>query len=103
MLEEILRWKGHEVSVAEDGAAGLALFSANKPQLVIVDRSLPQAARSDVLKAIRKLDKKVKVILFTAFTTQSKSKYAGLGVDAFLSKGASLDALLQAINGALSG
>ena len=50
MLSERLARKGHEVQLATDGAQGLALARAERPELILMDMSLPiidgwQAAR----------------------------------------------------------
>ncbi|MBI3551408.1 MAG: response regulator [Elusimicrobia bacterium] len=101
VFEETLRFSGHEVSATEGGGAGLSLFKKMRPDLVILDRSLPQPSRVDILRSIRKLDNAVKVIVLTAFTTQAKRKYDKLGVSAYLSKGSNLDGMLEAVKEAL--
>jgi len=42
MMAEILSSMGHEVSVAHDGAAGLAQFLSFGPELAILDLGLPE-------------------------------------------------------------
>jgi DNA-binding NarL/FixJ family response regulator len=101
MLHESLLANGHEVWATQENG-GLNLFKDKKPDLVILDRNLPQAARTDLLKNIRKLDRKVKVIVLTAFTTQAKKAYSGQKVSAYFSKGAAVEDMLEAIKKALA-
>ena len=41
MLSERLARKGHQVQLATDGAQGLALAQAEKPEMILMDMSLP--------------------------------------------------------------
>lgn len=54
-----------EVLKAKDGMEGLELFKKNKPDFVLLDIKMPKMDGWEVLKEIRKQDKKIPVIIFT--------------------------------------
>lgn len=60
-----LRLSGHEVLTAPGGAAGLEMFAAHSPDVVLADVRMPQMDGFDVLRAIRARDPEVEVILVT--------------------------------------
>ena len=54
-----------EVLKAKDGVEGLELFKKDKPDFVLLDIKMPKMDGWEVLKEIRKQDKKIPVIIFT--------------------------------------
>lgn len=52
-LAELLRLLGHEVSVAADGKAGLAMADAERPQVVLCDLTLPGMSGLEVATRLR--------------------------------------------------
>lgn len=66
MLRYVFVKLGHSV-VAEAGTGGAALaaFKEHKPDLVLLDISLPDMNGVDVLKALRALDPAAKVVIVT--------------------------------------
>ncbi|NIF18186.1 response regulator transcription factor [Pantoea sp. Cy-639] len=65
ILEAYLRKDGFDVSVAEDGARGLALFRQWSPQIVLLDMMLPKLSGPELLTEIRRLGN-IPVIMVTA-------------------------------------
>jgi CheY-like chemotaxis protein len=74
--EEMIRWSnqqtlsaaGHEVTVCETAAEGMALFQWLRPDVVLLDLRLPDANGATILKAIKaENDRETKVIVITAF------------------------------------
>lgn len=97
-LKAVLVQRGYDVLAAADGQEGLSLFKAHSPDLVILDRELPKLTGSEVLREIRKFDKRARVIILTGYADEEgEEKYHDLGAAAFLSKGMGIEAFLQII------
>ena len=103
-IQELLRAyfeaKGHAVSVAADGVAGLKAFNAGLPELVLLDVGLPRLDGWSVLGAIR-ASSAVPVVLLTALDdTEDVVKGLAMGADDYLTKPfevRELDARVKAI------
>ncbi len=86
MGERIKSW-GYEVIEASTGAEGMEAFRAKRPDVVILDYMMPGMDGITTLKEIRKLDKKVAVIMFTAHPEAKAMEGARkLNVGAFIPK-----------------
>ena len=66
-LEETLRERGIEVTVAENGEHALALFHAASPEVVLSDVRMPKMDGLALLNTIRERAPSVDVILMTAY------------------------------------
>jgi len=62
-----LKKKGFEVRLAETGEEALAMFREFQPELMLLDVKLPDMNGLDLLKQIKSENKKVSVIVMTAF------------------------------------
>lgn len=76
-----LQHEGHEARIAEDGRAALAAAHAWKPQLIILDLTLPELDGFQVLQAIRREGNDVPVIILTA-RGEEADKVRGFRLDA---------------------
>jgi two-component system, cell cycle response regulator DivK len=89
LLVTVLLSRSYEVTEYADGAEALAGFAHNRPDLVILDISLPGLDGPEVLKRM-KADADltaVPVIAFTAFASdQERRRLLGLGFDEHISK-----------------
>jgi len=65
LLEELLRRAGHEVEKADDGRAGLRALHASRPDLVVLDVTMPELDGWQTLERIRDLTD-VPVLMLTA-------------------------------------
>ena len=65
LLDELLRRAGHEVEQAPDGRAGLRALHASRPDLVLLDVSMPELDGWQTLERIRDLTD-VPVLMLTA-------------------------------------
>ena len=100
MLSRRLARKGYEVLLAEDGAKGVAVAAAERPDLVLMDMSLPVL---DGWEATRRLKgdpgtRAIPVIALTAHamsTDREKAKEAGC--DDYDTKPVELERLLEKI------
>jgi two-component system cell cycle response regulator DivK len=100
MLSRRLARKGYEVIVAEDGGRGLALAAEAKPDLVLMDMSLPVI---DGWEATRRLKadpatRAIPVIALTAHAMASdRQKAVEAGCDDYDTKPVELPRLLEKI------
>ena len=86
-LRDGFAYEGHEVLLARDGAAGLALATESAPDLVVLDVMLPRMSGYDVCKEIRRAGSAVPIIMLTA-RGQEIDKVLGLklGADDYVTK-----------------
>ena len=71
MIADFLQMTGHEVvGEAENMAQALEAHAARKPELITLDLSLGEENGFDVLLALRRADKAVKVLIVSANTQQ---------------------------------
>jgi two-component system, OmpR family, response regulator RegX3 len=100
-LAESIRYnlerEGFAVRVAEDGAAALEAFRADRPELVILDLMLPHVSGLDVCRVIRG-ESTVPVIMVTAKDSEA-DKVAGLelGADDYVTKPFSMRELVSRV------
>lgn len=114
-LRNRLRWLGHDVSTAEDGAQALELLRHDKPDLVLLDIELPKLSGLEVLKQLadprevnqaqvsRGSTPAPVVIIMTAFGTVDRAVEAmRLGAFDFLTKPFDADRLAVVLEKALA-
>ena len=86
MNERIKSW-GFEVIKAARGSEALDLIKQEHPDIVVLDYKMPDMDGIQTLREIRRLNKKIPVIMFTAYPEKSVTKETeGLGVSAFIPK-----------------
>lgn len=86
MLSEILIGHGYEiVHAAENGREGVEAYRKVKPDIVIMDISMPEMDGISALKLILEQDPGAKVVMCSTFGQQSFILHAiGLGVKDFI-------------------
>jgi CheY-like chemotaxis protein len=100
MLSRRLARKGYEVLIAEDGAKGLSAATDSKPDLILMDMSLPVL---DGWEATRRLKaepetRAIPVIALTAHAMSSdREKAVAAGCDDYDTKPVELERLLAKI------
>jgi two-component system, OmpR family, alkaline phosphatase synthesis response regulator PhoP len=101
-LSTSLELEGHEVVLAEDGAAGLAAALDRRPDLVILDLMLPEMDGYRVLGALREAGQTVPVLILTARGAEA-DKVLGfrLGADDYVTKPFGLQELLARVGALL--
>jgi two-component system response regulator AtoC len=57
--------QGHDVALAHDGRAGLAMAGEGVPDVVIVDFQLPLLDGLEVIRELRRLDEEVRIVMVT--------------------------------------
>ncbi|MCP4426398.1 MAG: response regulator transcription factor [Chloroflexi bacterium] len=100
LLADFLRNQGHTVSIANDGLAGIRQTFASKPDLIVLDVTMPQRDGWEVLERIRELST-LPVIMLTARDEEAHILHGfSLGADDYVTKPfsfAQLAARIQAV------
>lgn len=92
LLDMLLRRKGYDVMLADDGWTGLQLYRQEHPDFILLDLKMPELDGVTVLKKIRSVDLKQPVIVLTGATSpETERQVRALGVSEFIVKGFSLD------------
>ena len=90
IAEEIaffLRRHVKELYIAYDGEAGLALFHAHTPDLIVTDIQMPRLNGLDMIQAIRDINQDIPIIITTAFNESDYLlKAINMQVDGYLVK-----------------
>jgi len=86
MSKRIKVW-GYEAIMASSGGEGIKTLKAKKPEVIVLDYMMPGMNGIATLKEIRKVNRKIPVIMFTAHPDEKSIKGAdGLGITAFIPK-----------------
>jgi DNA-binding NtrC family response regulator len=94
LLDSLLRRKGYDVVLAENGLKGLELFRREHPDVIVLDLKMPEMDGLTVLRQIRSVDLKQPVIIFTgAGTPDTEQQIRALSVTEIVEKDVSLDRL----------
>ena len=87
LLFETFREDQHEVEMAANGAEALQLLITFQPDLILMDMKMPGMNGIETLGKIRALDRRVKVIMMTAYgDTQNMKQAKDLGILHFMGK-----------------
>ena len=89
---------------AKSGREALAVFKAEKPELVILDLNLPGSGGLDLLRRLLIEDAKTKVLIFSMHTTPLYvARALQAGARGYVSKGAGAEELVDAIRCVIAG
>lgn len=100
MLARRLTRRGFEVMLAEDGEAALDQVRARRPDIVLMDVSMPVMSGLDATRALRAdpATRELKIIALTAHAMASaREECLGAGCDAFATKPVDFQALVSLI------
>ena len=98
LLDTLLRRKGYEMVLAENGRMGLELFRRERPDVIVLDLNMPGMGGLMVLHQIRNLDLTRPVIVLTgAAMAEEEQQVRALGVTEFIEKSFSLHRLGDAL------
>ena len=101
LLHELLQRQGHTVIEASDGREGLRLFHSSRPDLVILDISMPGLDGWETLERIRDLSA-VPVMMLTARAQElDKVRALRAGADDYVTKPFGRQELLARVDGLL--
>lgn len=99
-VKEALELYQVSADIARNGKEGLALFSENNYDLILLDLKMPGMDGETVLTEIRKQDPFVDVIVYTNYSDFTDiKKLTNIGIQGYLNKGpaADLPVLIQTI------
>ena len=104
MLSRRLKRKGFDISVAIDGQQGVVMASHSKPDLILMDMSLPIKDGWTATRELKEKDdtKDIKIIALTAHAMEGDRQRAlGAGCDDYDTKPIDLKRLLGKIEALL--
>jgi DNA-binding NarL/FixJ family response regulator len=91
------------VGSAEDGAAAVALAYAVKPDIVLMDISMPGMDGIEATEKLVEMDSDARVVMLTSYSEREKITQAlAAGAVSYLTKDAPPDAVIRAIRSAAS-
>jgi CheY-like chemotaxis protein len=96
----LLERAGYRVLTAEDGSAGIAIFSAQPIDAVVLDYSMPGMHGGDVAKKMRQIKPEVPILLLSAYVGLPEDVRSL--VDIYMTKGEGAPALLRRLGKLLS-
>jgi len=103
-LQRLLEPTCEVVGRVSDGAALLAAMTKLKPDIVVVDISMPQVDGLEACRHIKHATPQTKVVVLTAANDEDVRQHAfNVGASAFVLKYAMAEELLTAIQKAFSG
>ncbi len=105
MLSRRLARKGFEIETAQDGLEGVTVASESRPDLILMDISLPGIDGHEATKRLKANDTtaSIPVVALTAHAlTSDRDMALAAGCDAFYTKPIELPGLLEIINSLLS-
>lgn len=102
-LEALLTHHGHTVDLARDGEAGILTYTARRPDLIILDLTMPGLSGVETLARLRHMDSTAMAVFLTAFgSIRSAVEAMRVGGFDFLTKPFDNDELMLTIERALS-
>ena len=101
-LSAVLEEYGFHALTAEDLATGMNQIKSTKPDLLILDKKLPDGDGIDFLKRVKEHNGKIPIIMLTAYANELNALEAlKIGVFAFLTKPFDNDEIIALIKKAL--
>ena len=84
---EMLEDEGYAVRVAKDGGEALALYAAQRPDLLLLDVKMPVKTGWEVCREIRRADKSLPILMLTSFGEEDdKVRGLTIGADDYIVK-----------------
>ncbi len=98
-ISKMLVGEGFEVAEAENGLKAIESYKSKKPDLVLMDVTMPEMDGLTALKELRKMDPNAKVVMLTALGQESVVLEAvKSGAKDFIVKPFDRDRVMSAIN-----
>ena len=93
-----------EVVVADNGKEGLEKFKNDKFDLIITDLSMPVMSGTEMIMAIREIDKTIPIIITTAYGSQNLEvqELSKIGMTDYVMKPVDVMKLVETIDKAVS-
>jgi len=97
LLSKSIESWGYEVISASGGKEALGMIKNKKADIVILDYLMPNMNGAETLEKIRRIDKKVPVIMFTASVQNMDTRIKESGADDYLLKPFNPEQLLEKV------
>jgi len=95
---------GYDVLTATNGKEAIQLVKQEAPDAIILDIMMPEMDGIETLHRIRRFDKKIPVLMFTAYTNEERMKLSNkFGISGFIPKGVEATDASEAIKIILKG
>lgn len=95
---------GYDVLTADNGKEAISLFKKKAVDVVILDIMMPEMDGIEILKCIRRFNKKIPVIILTAYSDEERfDKFYKLGMAGFIQKGTAFENALELVQVVLKG
>jgi PAS domain S-box-containing protein len=104
ITKQILEAYGYRVLLAKDGTEAVVHYAEKREEIrvVVTDMMMPFMDGAATIRALRKIDPGVKIISTSGLATSGQAhEAAGLGVDSFLAKPYTAEALLETLRNVL--
>jgi len=103
VFELRLKSLGHRATIANNGEVAIGVVERDRPDLVVLDVTMPEMNGYQACRAIKRIDPKISVIILTAKTEPADRFWATQsGADEFLNKPIDPAVLVQRIEALLS-
>ncbi len=96
LYEQELSEEGYQIALAGDGKECLEMIKTENPDLVLLDIRMPKMDGLEAIGKIIELNKKIPIILNTAYTTY-KEDFMSWAADAYVVKSYDLEELKSTI------
>lgn len=102
MLHMVLRTRW-VIDTATNIAEALETYKAFRHSLLLVDKNLPDGSGVELIRTVRKMDRKVAIVMMTGYaSTDSANETLNIGIDHYIEKPfKSIDDVIEAINSGL--
>ncbi|MFH2138840.1 MAG: response regulator [Candidatus Omnitrophota bacterium] len=102
MMQFWLKSREFDADVLYSGEKVIEQIRANKYNIIFLDLKLPGLSGIEILKQVREIDKKIPVVIFSAFGTMESMKEATkLGISGFFAKEKGFEEAARLIHTAL--
>ena len=98
-----LKSLGHRTTIAHNGEVAIGIVERDRPDLVVLDVTMPEMNGYQACRAIKRIDPKIIIIILTAKTEAADRFWASQsGADEFLNKPIDPAILVQRIEALLA-
>ena len=86
VMGAVIKGWGYDLTTAVGGKEAIEMFKLRRPDIIVLDYLMPEKDGIATLTEIRRLDKKVPVIMFTAYPDKIIKGTEDLGISALIPK-----------------